>query len=120
MLNILILLMGVACNAAASVLIKIATRAPYPPLKVTEPLAWLQNLPLWGGLACFGLAFGFYVLALQRLPLHVAHPVMTCGAVALVAVMAFLVFKEPMGLAAWAGILCILLGVLLLQLSLHS
>lgn len=119
MLNFLLLSMGVLCNAAASLLIKVATRAPYPPLKVTEPLAWLSNLPLWGGLACFGLAFGFYVLALQRLPLHVAHPIMTCGAVVVVTCMAAFAFKETISPMAMVGISLILVGVVLLQSSAH-
>ena len=118
MLTSLILFMGVLCNAAASLLIKVATQPPYGPLKVQEPLAWLLNLPLWGGLGCFGLAFGFYVLALQRLPLHVAHPIMTCGAVAVVAVAAAVYFKEGISLIALLGIGLILAGAVLLQVSL--
>jgi small multidrug resistance pump len=119
MMNLLILAMGVLSNAAASLLIKVATRAPYPPLKVTEPLVWLSNGPLWAGLGCFGLAFGFYVLALQRLPLHVAHPIMTCGAVVVVTCMAALYFKEAIPPLALVGIGLILVGVVLLQSSAH-
>lgn len=91
----LILIVGIAANASASVLIKMAMLPPrqYPSLR--DPWAALSNWPFWLGLGLYGVAFLLYAAALARLPLNVAHPVLTTGAVAAVAVLSVLLFKEP-------------------------
>ena len=92
MVNLLILLVGIAANAAASILIKFAVMPPAPALELSRPMCFVTSVPLLAGVGVYGLAFVLYVLALQRLPLHVAHPVLTCGAVAAVALCSALVF----------------------------
>lgn len=110
----LILVIGIAANASASVLIKMAMLPPrqYPTLR--DPWAALSNWPFWLGLGLYGMAFLLYAAALVRLPLNVAHPVLTTGAVAAVAVLSVLIFKEPFHWTTGAGILLVIAGVALI------
>ncbi|CAK2409694.1 Small Multidrug Resistance (SMR) protein [Vibrio crassostreae] len=81
-----ILLMGILSNASASALIKVAVTPPRELPSLANPLTSLQNWPLWLGLFLYGMAFLLYALALTRLPLNIAHPILTSGSVAIVAI----------------------------------
>jgi small multidrug resistance pump len=113
-MNWLWLMLAVMSNAGASVLIKIATLPPRSLPSLAQPQALLSNAPLLLGIALYGLTLVLYCVALTRLPLHVVHPVLTAGAIMLVALASFLLLKEPFSWNAGAGILCILVGVLLM------
>lgn len=112
----LILLLGVLSNASASVLVKLAMQPPYRFPSLADPLAALRNWPFWLGLGLYGAAFLLYAAALARLPLNVAHPVLTCGAIAMVAVFSVVIFREPFHLTTGLGLLLIVAGVALLTL----
>lgn len=116
-MNWLVLVLGVACNALASVLVKVAAMPPRSRLSLEHPLQALTNLPLVAGVASYGVAFLLYAIAVGRLPLNVAHPVLTCGAVAVVAISSVLVFHEPFPVTRVVGIGCVLLGVALISMS---
>ena len=81
----LILISGIAANASASVLIKLAMLPPRRFPSFGDPIGALSNWPFWLGLALYGAAFLLYAAALSVLPLNIAHPVLTSGAVATVA-----------------------------------
>jgi len=110
----LILLLGIAANASASVLVKLAMLPPRRFPSLSEPFAALLNWPFWLGLGLYGAAFLLYAAALARLPLNVAHPVLTSGAVATVALLSVLVFKEPFYWTTAAGIALVIAGVALI------
>lgn len=110
----LILLLGIAANASASVLVKMAMMPPRKLPSLGEPLAVLANWPLWVGIFLYGCAFVLYAAALARLPLNVAHPVLTCGAVAAVAALSVWLFNEPLPWTTAAGILLVIGGVVLI------
>lgn len=107
----LILILGIASNASASVLIKIAIMPPRKFPSLSDPSAAISNWPFWLGLALYGAAFLLYAAALARLPLNVAHPVLTAGAVATVALCSYLIFREPFHWTTVAGILLVIAGV---------
>lgn len=107
----LILILGILSNASASVLIKLAMTAPRKFPSLTDPIAALSNGPFWLGLGLYGGAFLLYAAALQRLPLNVAHPVLTAGAVACVALLSVVVFREPFHWSTGLGILFVIVGV---------
>ncbi|HSY28370.1 MAG TPA: multidrug transporter, partial [Burkholderiaceae bacterium] len=67
----LILIFGIASNASASVLVKMAMMPPRKFPSLSEPLAAFGNWPLWLGVALYGIAFLLYAAALGRLPLNV-------------------------------------------------
>jgi multidrug transporter EmrE-like cation transporter len=112
----LILILGIASNASASVLVKIAMMPPRKFPSLSEPMAALSNWPFWLGLVLYGIAFLLYAAALARLPLNVAHPVLTSGAVAAVALCSLLIFREPFHWTTIAGILLVIAGVVLITL----
>ncbi|WP_286634401.1 hypothetical protein, partial [Escherichia coli] len=110
----LILILGIACNASASVLIKMAMMPPRKFPSLGDPLASLSNWPFWLGLTLYGGAFLFYAGALAVFPLNIAHPVLTTGAVAAVAVLSVLVFNETFQWTTIAGVVFVIVGVALI------
>ena len=110
----LILILGIAANASASVLVKMAMLPPRRFPSLSDPMGALSNWPFWLGLVLYGAAFLFYAAALARLPLNVAHPVLTTGAVATVALCSAAIFREPFYWTTVAGIFLVLAGVALL------
>ena len=55
-----------------------------------------------------------YAAALSVLPLNVAHPILTSGAVATVAVLSLVLFREPFHWTTIAGIVLVMVGVVLI------
>lgn len=110
----LILFLGIASNASASVLVKLAMMPPRKFPSPSDPMGALSNWPFWLGLALYGIAFLLYAAALARLPLNVAHPILTSGAVAAVALCSLLIFREPFHWTTIAGILLVIAGVVLI------
>lgn len=110
----LILLLGILANASASVLIKVAMTPPRRFPSLLSPIDALSNWPFWLGLALYGAAFVLYAAALARLPLNVAHPILTSGAVATVTLFSIFLFREPFHWTTVAGILLVIVGVALI------
>jgi small multidrug resistance pump len=110
----LLLVFGIACNAAASVLIKVAVSAPRRPLSLEHWHDALFNLPLWLGLTSYGCAFVLYAVALARFPMNLVHPVLTTGSVAAVALASSLILGEAMSGRTIAGISLVIVGALLI------
>jgi multidrug transporter EmrE-like cation transporter len=110
-----ILLIGIATNASASVLIKLAMIPPRKFPVLSDPTTALKNWPFWVGLFLYGVAFLLYSAALARLPLNVAHPILTSGAIAAVAFASYFMFREPIYWTTFAGIAFIILGVALIS-----
>ncbi|WP_249222715.1 EamA family transporter [Noviherbaspirillum sp. L7-7A] len=97
-------------------MIKIAMTPPRKFPSLADPMAALANFPFWLGLGLYGAAFLLYAAALARLPLNVAHPVLTSGAIATVAVSSILIFREPFHWTTGAGIFLVIAGVALITL----
>jgi multidrug transporter EmrE-like cation transporter len=113
----LILAIGIAANASASALVKLAMMPPRKFPALDDPWAALGNWPFWLGLGLYGVAFLLYAAALARMPLNVAHPILTSGAVAAVALLSVLIFKEQFYWMTGAGILLVIVGVVLITAS---
>ena len=109
-----ILIVGIASNTSASVLVKMAMMPPRKFPSPSDPLGALSNWPFWLGLLLYGVAFLLYAAALARLPLNVVHPVLTAGAVATVAVCSYVIFREPFYWTTIVGILLVIAGVALI------
>jgi small multidrug resistance pump len=112
----LILILGIAANASASVLVKMAMQPPRQFPSLSNPIATLSNWPFWLGLVLYGTAFLLYAAALARLPLNVAHPVLTSGSIMVVAMSSLLIFHEPFYWSTIAGIALVIVGVVLITL----
>ena len=116
----IILILGIASNASASVLVKMAMMPPRKFPSLSDPMSALTNWPLWLGIVLYGVAFLLYAAALTRLPLNVAHPLLTAGAVASVAMCSVLIFREPFYWTTGAGIFLVIAGVALITARVSS
>lgn len=112
----LILIIGIIANASASVLVKMAIVPPRQFPTFRDPMIALGNWPFWLGLGLYGAAFLLYAAALARLPLNVAHPILTSGAVAAVALLSVLIFREQFYWTTGAGIALVIAGVALISM----
>ncbi len=65
------------------------------------------------GLACFAANVVFYALALQKMPISIAYPVMVTGGFVIIVIVAGAILKERLTLMQWMGVGAILLGVTL-------
>lgn len=110
----LILSLAIATNALASVFVKMAVTPPRKFPSFGDPLAALGNWPLLLGAALYGATLVFYVGALANLPLNVAYPVLTSGAVAIVALLSVLLFDEQYYWTTVVGTLLVVTGVALI------
>lgn len=111
----IILILGIASNATASVLVKMAMIPPRKFPSLDDSIRTVVcNWPFWLGLGLYGAAFLLYAAALARLPLNVAHPVLTSGAVATVALCSVVIFREPFHWTTGAGIFLVIAGVALI------
>ncbi|WP_297527236.1 hypothetical protein [Thiohalobacter sp.] len=115
MLKWVVLVVGIGANAGASILIKIAVS------RIETPgISWLDialSPSLVVGLILYGITFAAYALALAHLPLHVVHPVLTAGAIAVVAASSVFVFNEFVSLPVLIGIMLVSLGVILITIG---
>ena len=117
-MNWVVLALGVLVNATASILIKVSSMPPRMLPSLSVPVsAWATNWVLWLGVVAYGLAFVLYVYALSLFPASIAHPVITAGAIAIVATVAGLVLGESLSALTIVGIVIIISGVVLVALG---
>jgi multidrug transporter EmrE-like cation transporter len=115
----LLLLGGVALNAAAQLLLKAATRTSGVLVSDSGQLSWsaaaelVRALPLWVGLSCYAVSVVLWLGALSRVPVSVAYPMLSAGYVVNALAAAFL-FDEALSVPKVMGILLIIAGVIVL------
>ena len=71
----------------------------------------LNNWYLLCSLTLYFIAFLLYAVALIRLPLNVAHPLLTSGAISVVALCSLIIFHEPFYWTTTFGIFFVIVGV---------
>ena len=76
----------------------------------------VSNLWLWVGLICYAISVVVWILALSRVDVSIAYPMLSIGYI-LNAVAASHLFNEPMGVGKVIGIGVIILGVYILARS---
>ena len=109
-----IILAGIASNASANLLIKLALQPPFKIPTIATPLDLIRNWPLLLGVSLYGLAFVLYIITLKFFPLNIAHPTLTSGAIASVTIMSVFVLGETLRPPMLLGLGLIILGVILL------
>jgi len=116
-----LVLFGVLLNAAAQLLLKAGTN------RVGEFAFALDNLLpvgaklalnpfILGGLACYVVSVIVWILALSRVPVSVAYPMLSIGYI-VNAVAAWMLFGESLGAQKLVGIGFIVVGVWLVARS---
>ena len=84
-------------------------------LKFSE--GFTRWVPTVVALVGYALSFYFLALALRQIPVSVAYAVWSAVGTAVVAVIGFVAFKEPVSLAKIIGVGLIIGGVVLLNLG---
>jgi multidrug transporter EmrE-like cation transporter len=121
----LLILSGVGLNAAAQLLLKLATR----------PLAHLSDfglqtlrysvvslgtsLPFWAGMMCYGASVCVWLAALSKAPVSTAYPMLSLGYIIVAAVSVFRM-GETLSPGQLLGIAFICVGVVLVSRSTAS
>jgi len=117
-----LILTGVGLNAAAQLLLKVATRplAHFSQFNVdtlgSSVVILFRSLPFWVGMVCYGTSVCVWLAALSKAPVSTAYPMLSLGYV-VVAVVSVLWLGESMGLAKVLGIALICVGVILVSRS---
>ena len=108
-----LLALALTLNAAANVLLKVGASRLGPLQGPDLAARLLGNVHLWAGLALFGLNVVFYAVALTRLNLSVAYPVMTAGGILIVVTVSFIWLREPVSTSQALGLALLVAGILL-------
>lgn len=119
--DLALILTGVTLNAAAQLLLKAGARTlPGMPLQISNAGLVLERAlmsgPILAGLACYVVSVAFWILALTRVDVSVAYPMLSIGYV-INAVGAAVLFAEQLTAPRLAGIGIIVLGCWLVARS---
>jgi len=119
--DLALILTGVTLNATAQLLLKAGARTlPGASLQVSNAGVLLEralmNGPILAGLACYVVSVAFWILALTRVDVSVAYPMLSIGYV-INAVAAAALFAEQLTAQRLAGIGVIVLGCWLVARS---
>jgi len=116
-----LILVGVLLNAVAQLALKAGVRDLGPialQLEGSLPVATrvITTPAIWLGLACYGISVVVWVLALSRVDVSIAYPMLSIGYVVNAAA-AWWLFGEALGPMRVLGICVIVFGVFLLYRS---
>lgn len=116
--SLFLILSGVLLNAAAQLFLKAGGNV----LGVISfsPENWLEiSLKIslqpyyWGGFLCYAVSIVVWIMALSRVPVSIAYPMLSLGYI-VNAIAAWWIFGEALTAAKWAGIGFIIVGVYLI------
>jgi len=119
--DLALILTGVMLNAVAQLLLKAGARTLAGlPVSFADAgvLAGrlIQSVPILGGLACYAVSVVVWILALSRVPVSVAYPMLSIGYVVNM-VAAWALFAEQITLQRAAGVGVIVAGCWLVARS---
>ena len=114
-----LILTGVLLNAAAQLFMKAGTNTRGV-ISFTAD-AWFSqalrigfNPHILGGMACYAISLVVWIMALSRVPVSIAYPMLSIGYV-VSAFAAWYLFGETLSAARWSGIGFIIVGVFLVS-----
>jgi len=117
-----LILTGVGLNAAAQLLLKVATRplAHFSEFNAATLVGsvgvLIKSAPFWAGMVCYAASVCVWLAALSKAPVSTAYPMLSLGYV-VVAAVSVLWLGESMGPAKVIGIALICAGVVLVSRS---
>lgn len=118
--DLLLVLAGVGLNAAAQLLLKAGASAVgaisgWSALRAAAPTLAVHP-GILGGLSCYVISVVVWIVALSRVEVSVAYPMLSVGYV-VNALLAMWLFGETVTAQRWIGIAVILVGVTLVARS---
>jgi multidrug transporter EmrE-like cation transporter len=117
-----LILTGVGLNAAAQLLLKVATRplAHFSEFNLdtlnNSVLILFKSVPFWTGMVCYAASVCVWLAALSKAPVSTAYPMLSLGYV-VVATVSVLWLGETLNPAKVVGIALICVGVILVSRS---
>ena len=117
-----LILTGVGLNAAAQLLLKVATRplAHFSDFNADTlagaVMILFKSLPFWTGMICYAASVCVWLAALSKAPVSTAYPMLSLGYV-VVAAVSVMWLGETMTSAKVLGIALICAGVILVSRS---
>lgn len=109
---------SVSLNASAQIVLRKAmlTLGAMPSISQPVALLWvfIRNIYLWGGLACYAISIGTWLVVLSSTQVSVAYPMLSIGYF-IAAILGYFFLGEAIGPARLGGIALICLGVLLVS-----
>jgi multidrug transporter EmrE-like cation transporter len=117
-----LILTGVGLNAAAQLLLKVATKplahfsAFNADVLVSSVVILFKSLPFWAGMLCYSASVCVWVAALTKAPVSTAYPMLSLGYV-VVAALSVAWLGETLTVPKMLGIALICTGVLLVSRS---
>lgn len=116
-------LSGVLLNAVAQLLLKAgAASAGHISVAAGSAVLWrtaavlVLHPAILGGLACYAISVIVWIVALSRVEVSVAYPMLSIGYV-VNALLAWWLFSEHVSIQRWLGIGVIVIGVVLVARS---
>jgi multidrug transporter EmrE-like cation transporter len=116
-----LILTGVLLNAVAQLALK-ASVSDTGIIEFDMQSLWtsagslVTNVWLWVGLICYGISVVIWILALSRVDVSIAYPMLSIGYI-VNAIAASHLFDEPLGIGKVVGIGVIIVGVYILARS---
>ena len=116
-----LIIIGVLLNAFAQLALKL-TVSDMGPIVITMKTAWpvsyalMSQLWFWVGLACYGISVIIWILALSRVDVSIAYPMLSIGYI-VNAIGAWMILGEQLGPQRILGIAIISIGVIILARS---
>jgi multidrug transporter EmrE-like cation transporter len=119
--DLALVLTGVMLNAAAQLLLKAGARAiAHIPFSLANGWTLAErmalNPPILAGLACYAVSVVLWILALSRVDVSIAYPMLSVGYI-VTAVAGWLLFSEALSATRVGGIMIIIVGVWLVARS---
>lgn len=113
-----LIITGVLLNAAAQLMLKAGADRVGPialdgPSLLGAARALAISLPIAGGILCYAISVVVWIVALSRVEVSVAYPMLSIGYV-VNALGAWILFGEALTVTRLAGILVIMLGIWIL------
>lgn len=121
LIEFMLILAGVLLNACAQLCLKAGVRQiGHFDFSIGNilPIGWklATNLPIFGGLSCYVVSVVVWILALSRVEVSIAYPMLSIGYV-VNALLAWWLFGEMVTAQRMVGIAVIIVGVLLVGRS---
>jgi multidrug transporter EmrE-like cation transporter len=119
LVNFFLILTGVIFNAFAQLALKAgAEKIGYLDANsnIISSLKLAINLPIFIGLLCYAISVGVWVVALSRVQVSIAYPILSLGYI-VVSILAYFYFNEPLSTHKFISMLVIIFGVYLLSRS---
>ena len=116
MLYKILLGLGVLANVVAQLVLKSTMRGydVFGSGGVLKGVLGIFGKPLfWLSMACYGIGFMFYTVALTRLELSKAYPVSSAAAIVMIAAVSFVFLRESLEAAKLVGLALLIAGIFL-------